>query len=523
MPIRGGLSGKQASSPTNLAPPALHGVAAGRTEAAPHEWAAGSLVFVCALAAIVLVLVVNAISQGPWLDEFWTLELADTQKSTAELTDGWLRDTHPPSFNIWATLLDALGFHSISLARLASNLPAIAFLIWTVLCLSRGTLHEQSYHTLMLLLVLSLPQSVEAFANYRSYFWQIASLTSLMAIARHVVATHCDLDWRRDRGLLALSICAIVGALGLHYVGAIFGGLLAALIFLYARTHGHRRWATLVCSTAAATFAVVTFVAVLQARHWATDLDHSWIGDQPATAIISVPLVLVMGALLHNVIPLIALWPGWRRWTPPERTFVAMITGVLVGGLTLVLFVDTLQPIMVDRYLFAVPVLVCGIMASLAAKFERYYPLRLLVSLSAVAVVACPFLLYGAKSQWNEGARVIARIVESCPTTRIYAASGWALGPAAATLTARREDAVFRRAYAELATEHNYAVRFLGQGETARTMLGECPVLVWFEHTPNNAEDDPRAAVAASGLIGIEEATLFTYRSPTGFVVRADR
>jgi hypothetical protein len=522
MSDRGGLSSKQASSPLCLVPPTLEGVTASQTNAAPREWAAGSLVFVCSLTAIVLVLVVNALLQGPWLDEFWTLELAHTRKSIAQLADGWLRDTHPPTFNIWATSLDALGLHSIPLARVASNLPAIAFLIWAAACFSRGRLTDRHYQTLMVLLVLSLPQSVEAFANYRSYFWQIASLASLMAIARHVVATPYDLDWSRDWDLLALSVVAIVGSLGLHYVGAIFGGLLAALIFLYALTHGYRRWAMLLLSTSTATFAVVVFIAVLQTRHWAADLDHSWIEARPVMAVVSVPLVLIMGALLHNVVPLMALWPGWRRWTRPERAFVAMITGVLIGGLALVLIVDAFQPIMVDRYLFAVPVLVCGIMASLATKLDRY-PLRLLLTVNAVAVVACPFLLGDTKPQWKEGARLIARIVETCPTTRVYAASGWVLGPAAATRAARREDIVFRRAYTMLAAEHNYTVQFLGQGETARTTVDECPVLIWFEHTPNNAEDDPRAAVTASGLTGIEDAKYFAYRSSTGFVVRVDR
>jgi hypothetical protein len=47
-------------------------------------------------------------------------------------------------------------------------------------------------------------------------------------------------------------------------------------------------------------------------------------------------------------------------------------------------------------------------------------------------------------------------------------------------------------------------------------------VLVWYEHTPNDAEDDLRAAIEAAGLTGIEEARLTATRSPTGFVVRAD-
>ncbi|WP_296348471.1 hypothetical protein [Reyranella sp.] len=84
----------------SLVPPALDGVTADQTNAAPRDWAHGSLVFVCSLTAIVLVLVVNAVLRGPWLDEFWTLELADTRKSAAQLVDGWLRDTHSPTFNL---------------------------------------------------------------------------------------------------------------------------------------------------------------------------------------------------------------------------------------------------------------------------------------------------------------------------------------------------------------------------------------------------------------------------------------
>jgi hypothetical protein len=48
-------------------------------------------------------------------------------------------------------------------------------------------------------------------------------------------------------------------------------------------------------------------------------------------------------------------------------------------------------------------------------------------------------------------------------------------------------------------------------------------VLLWFEHTPNEAEDDLPAAVEAAGLTGLQAARLSMTRSATGFVVRADR
>ena len=48
-------------------------------------------------------------------------------------------------------------------------------------------------------------------------------------------------------------------------------------------------------------------------------------------------------------------------------------------------------------------------------------------------------------------------------------------------------------------------------------------MLLWFEHTPNEAEDDLPAAVEESGLTGLEEARLSVVRSDTGFVIRADQ
>lgn len=116
------------------------------------------LVFSGSIAVILLVMAVNAALRGPWLDEFWTLELSDPRRGLATLVgEGWLRDTHPPAFNLWATLLSSLGLDSISLARLASNLPAAGLLMWAALSFSRRTPGDRTYHLAMLLLVLSLP------------------------------------------------------------------------------------------------------------------------------------------------------------------------------------------------------------------------------------------------------------------------------------------------------------------------------------------------------------------------------
>jgi hypothetical protein len=128
----------------------------------------------------------------------------------------------------------------------------------------------------------------------------------------------------------------------------------------------------------------------------------------------------------------------------------------------------------------------------------------------------------GIRPLWREDARTIATIVAGCPTTQVYAASGWALGPAAATLMARREDPVFERAYRSLSAPYGYTVRFISQNGSAHATRGTCPVLLWYEHTPNEAENDLPAAIEAAGLTGLEAARLSVTRSTTGFVIRAD-
>jgi hypothetical protein len=177
----------------------------------------------------------------------------------------------------------------------------------------------------------------------------------------------------------------------------------------------------------------------------------------------------------------------------------------------------------VERYLFAVPVLVSALLAVPAARIAGDRWLFGLLALVAVAGAARPMIETGIRPLWRENARTIAAIVAGCPTTQVYAASGWALGPAAETRMARREDVVFERAYRSLAEPWGYPVHFIGQKGRAYATPGACPVLLWYEHTPNEAEDDLPAAVEAAGLTGLERAQLSVTRSATGFVLRADR
>lgn len=482
-----------------------------------------SLVGATALGFILSFAAADAALRGPWLDEIWTLELSDTRNGLlALLRDGWLHDTHPPAFNAWATLLASLGIASIPAGRLASNLLAAGLMILAARRLSSRAPELTGFNTVVLLLTLSLPQAMESFATYRSYFWQIAAIGTLVLVARHIASARADLDGRKDLDLAVIAVVATAAAIGLHFIGGLFGGLLAGMLAWSAHRRGLRRWAALLLATAALATLYIAASVLLQAPNWANDLDHSWI-DLPAVQALAVPATLAVAALCQNPIALAGLWVMRDGCDDAERRFMTIVLGVLVAGIAIVLAVHAFQPIVVDRYLVAVSVLVSAVVAVPAARLVQHPIPFGLLALASVAAAAGPIVVQGIQPLWNEGARTIARIVAECPTTQVHAASGWALGPAAETRAARREDPVFARAYRLLAADNGFAVHFIGQHEAASATPDPCPVLIWFEHTPNEAEDDLPAAVEAAGLAGLRDARLSAVRSATGFVVRADR
>ena len=427
------------------------------TEPLRQEVLTPAVIAAAGVGVILVIAVIDAALRGPWLDEFWTVELSDSRNGLpALIRDGWMRDAHPPVFNAWATLLASLGITSIPAGRLVSNLLAAGLMILAAFRLSRRTPGQTGFAAALLLLTLSLPQAMEYFAVYRSYFWQVTAIGTLALVARHVAATKADLDWRRDLDVAAIAVLATAASIGVHYIGALFGGLLAGAIAVCAFARGLRRWTALVLATTAVTSLFVLANVALQMPSWAAEFDHIWI-DLPGFAALGMVASLAIAPLCLNPVPLAGLWRsreasrGQGRRDPSQTWFVAMVGTALVAGVAIVLAVHVVQPIVVDRYLFAVPVLVSALLAVPAARIARDRWLFGLLALVAVAGAARPMIETGIRPLWRENSRTIASIVAGCPTTQVYAASGWALGPAAETRMARREDVVFERAYRSLA------------------------------------------------------------------------
>jgi hypothetical protein len=170
--------------------------------------------------------------------------------------------------------------------------------------------------------------------------------------------------------MAAIAALATGAAIGVHYVGGLFGGLLAGAIAFCAFARRLRRWAALVLATAVLSGLFVVASIALQAPSWAAEFDHSWI-DLPGLAALGVLASLAVAPLWLNPVPFAGLWmgpwmgPGMGKGTrdASETRFVALIG--------IVLAVHAVRPIVVDRYLFAVPVLVSALMAVPAARFAQ--------------------------------------------------------------------------------------------------------------------------------------------------------
>jgi hypothetical protein len=423
-------------------------------------------------------------------------------------------------------MLAFLGSGSIVAGRLVTNLLAAALLIVTALRVSRRTPAQAGVAACLLLLVMPLPQAMESFGIYRSYFWQMAAIGMLALIAHHVALAQADLRWRHDADLAVIAVLATVSSIGLHYVGGLFGGLLAGAIALCALARGLRRWAALMLAAGTLSGLLIMAMLALQAPAWLAEFDHHWI-NLPLSRALGVVATLASAPLWLNPMALLGLrlrtatrtGRGREAW---ETWFVVMIGGVLAAGVAIVLAVHLVMPIVVDRYLFAIPVLLAALLAVPAARLAQHKLLFGLLVLLAMVGAARPLIETGIRPMWREDAQTIAGIVAGCPTAEVYAASGWALGPGAGKRVARREDPVFERAYRLLAAEYGFTVRFIGQNGGAHATPGTCPVLLWYAHTPNDAENDLPYAIEAAGLTGLEKASLSVTRSATGFVIRAD-
>ena len=477
-----------------------------------------------AMAIICLVLIASALLNGPSLDDYWTVYLSDASHGIAALVDRrWIYDIHPPLFNAWVTTLSILGLHSVALARLVSNLPALLVLLYAARCFTNRLPGQRAYYAIFLLLTLSAPATIDAFGVLRGSFWQLAGFSIQIMLVRHLLFADKDYRARHDGMLALLAAIATILSITLDYGGALFGGILAMAAVLAAIARGLQRWARQLLVMLLISIAAVVYAVSWQAPAWTEsfDLYQNWIemGSLTAGGIIS---AFLFGTILHNPLAIAGGYLGRKSWTKEDSAFVVIVGAALVAALVAISQIDAQRRLITASNTSDVAVLVTALMAAAGVKIAEQRMWRNAIAIVAVMSAVVALAVIGLGGGWQTGAKKIARTVRECPATRVYAASGWRVDEGSNSAAARREEAVFTLGYQKLSAAHGFSPIILHPGKPVSVTPGPCPTLLWIEQVPRRRTLKPEQIVKAAGLRGIDGRKLGVIRSDSGLILRAE-
>lgn len=478
-----------------------------------------------ALMMVIVILVSSALMSGTSLDDYWTLYLADPHLGFAQLIgQRWIQDIHPPIFDAWASILSRIGMDSVPIGRLISNLPALILLVYAARSFAKRLPDQAAFYAMFLLLMLSAPAVIKAFGVYRGDFWQIAAFGGQMMLARHIMYVENDYRTRRDGGLALIGLVATLAAITLDYGGALFGGIVAMATMLAAIARGLRRWARSLLLVLALSIGVVIYTISWQGPAWAVafDLYQNWIEMDASTAG-GILFALLFGTLLHNPVAVAGAWLGREHWTKHDSAFALLVGIALAASLVAIGQIDAQRRLITPSNTSDIAVMVTALMAAAGAKIaERRLWMYVLAGVSVFSSLVA-LIAIGLDGGWQTGAKKVARVVESCPSTRVFVASGWRLDDGTRSRAARREERVFQLGYKRQGKAHGFTPIMIHPAKPQLATPGACPTLLWIEQVPERKRLKPDRIIRATGLTGLAGAKLSVIRTHSGLILRAER
>lgn len=478
-----------------------------------------------ALAVVATALAAAALLEGPSLDDYWTVYLSDPSRSLAVLIDTrWIMDIRPPLFDAWATALSRAGLTSVPIARLVSNLPAVILLVYAARRFARRLPEHGPFYTIFTLLMLSTPATAQAFAVYRGDFWQLTTFAVQLMLARHIMFVQKDYRGRDDGAIALIAIPATFLAITLDYGGALFGGVIAMVTMLAAIARGLKRWTRWIAIVSMAAIACVVYMIAWQNSAWAGsfDLYQNWI-EMGSGSTIAIVTALLFGTVLHNPIAVAGAWLGRERWGRGDIGFAILIGAALAASLLAVTQIDAQRRLVTASNIADIGVLVAALMATAGALIaDRRMWMTVLSAVAALStIVAVTSNSLGGA--WQTGAKRIGRLVQACPETPVYAASGWRLDDGSMSRAAQREEPVFALGYKRLGATHGFVPTILRQGARLAIEPGRCPLIIWIEQVPHDKWIKTTKLLDQIGIDGIDPARATLTRTRSGLIVRIDR
>lgn len=492
-------------------------------------------VFLAFVAAALLCAAVTSLSRGIWLDEFWSRHNAAPSASWPELAHRWLNDPHPLLPNLLYRLVLAADGDAIGWSRILLNTPAMLALCAATLFFHQRSRTSHPFYIVLAILLISLPSFIDSFSNLRSYLWQICWAG---IVAQFLFFTLTEPSGERGEpqagasvsqaAPLALGMIAIFVSINLHFLGGVVISVAIALLLAHLlRRRAWRPFGAIAAAAALAWLAILIQVA-LQYRNVARNLDFNWIATSTPDALAAFAGAIGMIVIANPLAAWLAVLgratraDGDPAIAASERNFIRLLLLAIGLSALLLLALNALKPVVVDRYLLGWQVLACAVVAAAAARALAASRLVYgsFVLIAALFVLGTTIHFARAKA-WHAGRDHIAAAVRACPSTKVYAMSPWRLGNARDSRLAAFESPVFADAYRQLARQGGFTLSILPDEQKLIPVGGACPTLLWVEHAGPGSTPD---AVLRAARIGFPPGTqLSLFKSQSGFVMIARR
>jgi hypothetical protein len=494
------------------------------------------------IATSVVVSLTAAWTRGPWVDEFWSLWLTNTDIPwRAALQERWLPDVHPPLFSAVSRLVSGVFGDDLRLRRMQNLVPLVALLAFFTY-VDRFWHRSRQFVVVFAVLCFGSYFATGYFAEYRSYFTQFCLGIVFYTCGYALLCRDHVVDAAQRRIALGLIAASGLTIVNLHFVSALVILIsLGAMALILLAQREYRLCLGLVAIAAVSAALLVVDFAFQGPYLLANSGGQFWIDTSWGEALQVIASSVAKGVGL-NVIACLAAGFGLLRargcsaasltnegllgWIAKRdrrsEEIVVSIAFLIASLIALtVLFVVNFQtPIILDRYLVLCSVAI-GCSVTILAKdgvFARPAAFALVLMNSALFIaISADKIIF--EPRWNASAAMIAGLPMRCSGTPVEAF----IFPYRNTLG--NEQKVLEFAYRLLSIRYGFPVHITGTERRERLFrAGNCPTILWTENVPWStlSSDNPDAAVlaAARATYGVSEITSADVkRTKTGAVI----
>jgi hypothetical protein len=438
------------------------------------EWAAAAVVLVLGLFNAG-----SALNHGVWVDEFYTLGVAQRSDTFGAFLDQMHSDQHPLGHYGLIALAYSLGVTEIPSLR-ALNLIGLLFVALGFYVGLRHKSITSSQTCVILAGYCSSTVFIDYLSELRGYFI-LYSCSLGLAITLHTFLCELEFGKRPSRFQRLSWFVFLLGLTNFHYFGTILGGI-ATLGLATAMIIKKRHFDALIISVISA-FAATPALMIAASQLPAIG-GTFWIKTSASEAVSMFrESIASQGNLPLRACALVAcLWAlqdrKWLHAILPGLRLLIMIAAFFV----LLLALNELKPLIQPRYLTAGAgfILVGVVLIGIHNSSPKFAPLA---AIAFALLFEVHFLISGRfyySPGWLTSATAVQAEYQACPETRVYAALY--VGTLRNEIHARS----WATGYQYYAAKMGFPYTELRRDEVIEASPS-CPTIIWMEHISDDA------------------------------------